>query len=144
MYVPPSPGPPMPGPRVPYCVVPAHEDALGSVLRQPGCVRLSTEDMSSTSVEMVFIMSRDNDHDALKSAYDRVVVRRAWAMDIVVARAMNRTELLSTTIATERDVFADRRQGGSLPQSSGRTPRIRSGSPALSEGPGRCSPPWDW
>jgi hypothetical protein len=91
------------GPRAPGCTVAPDEDGLlhdyaadpaialvpdgasrtGSVQRQHGCIQADREDVTTTSVETSFTLSRDYDRGALRTAYDSVARGHGWAEDTV-------------------------------------------------------------
>lgn len=51
------------------------------IARQRGCLRLDKEDVSRTSVETSFTLTRDYDQDALLAAYGPVLTDHGWAPD---------------------------------------------------------------
>jgi len=92
-----SPSPP----REPNCAVPPNENRLlddyagdpaltfvpdgaerdHPIARQRGCIRLDKEDVSRTSVETSFTLTRDYDQDALLAAYGPVLTDHGWSPD---------------------------------------------------------------
>lgn len=92
-----SPSPP----REPNCAVPPNENRLlddyagdpaltfvpdgaergHPIARQRGCLRMDKEDVSRTSTETSFTLTRDYDQDALLAAYGPVLTDHGWSPD---------------------------------------------------------------